>query len=82
MRKEYRYLTKRLEEMDAVIDRQEQYSRRNCLLNNGVDEVAGEDPKECSIKVIEENVNPKNKPGDIDRSHRLRIPKKSIKAKP
>ena len=59
MRKEHRYLTKRLEEMDAVIDRQEQYSRRNCLLNNGVDEVAGEDPKECSIKVIEENVNPK-----------------------
>ena len=50
--------------MDAVIDRQEQYSRRNCLLNNGVDEVAGEDPKECSIKVIEENVNPKNKPGE------------------
>ena len=44
--------------------------------------MAGEDPKECSIKVIEENVNPKNKRGDIDRSHRLGIPKKSIKAKP
>ena len=30
------YLTKRLEQMDAVLERQEQYSRRNCLLIHGV----------------------------------------------
>ena len=29
LRKENSYLTKRHEEMDAVLDRQEQYSRRN-----------------------------------------------------
>ena len=54
--KENSYLTKRLEEMDAVLDRQEQYSRRNCLLIHGVDEVEGED---TVIKVIEEHVNQK-----------------------
>ena len=30
--KENSYLTKILQEMDAVLDRQEQYSKRNCFL--------------------------------------------------
>ena len=28
--------------MDAVLDRSEQYSRPNCLLTHGVDDVEGE----------------------------------------
>ena len=32
LKKETSYLNKRLEEMDAVLDRQEQYSRHHCLL--------------------------------------------------
>ena len=42
LRKENSYLTKRLEEMDAVLDRYEQYSRPNCLLTHEVDELEGE----------------------------------------
>ena len=76
------YLTERLEEMDAILDRQEQYSRRNRLLIHGVNEVEGKDTDELSIKVIEEHINQKIKPEDIDSSHRLGNPKKSIKAKP
>ena len=75
-------LTKRLEEMDAGLDRQEQYSRRTCLLIHGVDEVEGEDTNELSIKVIEEHMNQKIKLEDIDRPRRLGNPKKSIKTKP
>ena len=75
LRKKNSYLTKRLEEMDTVLDRQEQYSRRNCLLIHGVDEVEGEDTDELSIKVIEEHMNQKIKPEDIGRSHRLGNPK-------
>ena len=82
MKKENSYLTKRLKEMDGVLDRQEQYSRRKCLLIHGVDEVQGEDTDELSIKVIEEHMNQKLKPEDLDRSHRLGNPQKSIKAKP
>ena len=59
MRKENSYQTKRLEEMDTVLDRQEQYSRLNYLLIHGVDEVEGEDTNELSIKVIQEHMNKK-----------------------
>ena len=39
LRKENSYLTKRHEEMDAVLDRQD--SRRNCLLIHGVNKLEG-----------------------------------------
>ena len=60
-RKENSYVTKKLEEMDAVLDRQEKYSRhwwskrwRHQLI---------------SIKLIEEHMNQKIKHEDIHRSH-------------
>ena len=42
LRKESSYLTKRLEEIGAGLDRQEQCSRLNYLLIHGVDEMDGE----------------------------------------
>ena len=68
--------------MVAVLDRQEQHSRHNCLLIHWVDEVESEDNNELSIKVTEEDMNQNIKPEDIDGSHRLGIPKKSKNAKP
>ena len=59
--------------MNAVLDRQEQYSRCDCLLIHKVD------TDELSIKVIKEHMNQKIEPEDIDRSHRLGNPKKSVK---
>ena len=50
LRKENSNLTKGLEEMDAVLDIQEQYSRCNVLLIHGVDEAEGNDTDELSIK--------------------------------
>ena len=50
MRKENSNLTKGLEEMDAVLDIQKQYSRCNVLLIHGVDEAEGNDTDELSIK--------------------------------
>ena len=82
LREENSYLTKRLKKMDAVQDRQEQCSRRNYLLIHGVDEVEGEDTKELSVKVIEEHMNQKIKPENIDRSHRFENLNKSRNAKP
>ena len=43
LRKENSYLTKRLEEMGAELDRQEQCSRLNFLWIHGIDEIDGED---------------------------------------
>ena len=51
LRREISYLLKKLEEMDAILDRQKQYSRRNCVLIHGIEEVEGEGD-ELSIKVI------------------------------
>ena len=79
LRKENSYLMERLVEVDAVLDIHEQYSRRNCLLIHGVEEVEGEDTNELCIKVIEEDMNQTIKPEDIDRSHRLGNPKKIYK---
>ena len=78
LRKENSYLMKRLVEVDAVLDIQEQYSWRNCLLIHRVDEEEGEDTNELCIKVIEEHMNQTIKPEDIDRSHRLENPKKNL----
>ena len=68
--------------MGAVLDRQEQYSRRSCLLIHGVHEVEDEDTDELSIKVIEQYINKKTKPEDTDLTHGLGNLKKIIKAKP
>ena len=51
LRREISYLLKKLEEMDAVLDRQKQYSRRNCVLIHGIKEVEGEGD-ELPIKLI------------------------------
>ena len=49
---------------------------------HGVDQVEGEGTNELSIKVIEEHINKRIKPEDIDRSHRLGNPKIYVNAKP
>ena len=45
--------------MDAVLDRQEQYSRRNCLSIHVIDGVEGDTTHELSMKVIEKHMNQK-----------------------
>ena len=76
------YLNKRLDEMDAVVDRQEQYSRRNCLLLHGIVEETGEDKDEKIINTVQQSMDETIKPEDIDRLHRLGKPKTSKDAKP
>ena len=79
--KENSYLNKRLYEMDAVIDRQEQYSWRNCLLVHGIVEETVEDTDEKIINTLQQSMDETIKPEDIDRSYRLGKPKFSKYAK-
>ena len=37
------YLSEKLGKLEESIDAQQQYSRRNCLLLNGIEETKGED---------------------------------------
>ena len=82
LEKENSYLNKRLYEMDAVIDRQEQYSWRNCLLIHGIVEETVEDTDEKIINTLQQSMDETIKPEDIDRSHRLDKPKSLKNAKP
>ena len=80
LEKENNYLNKRLDEMDAVVDRQEQYSRRNCLLVHGIVEETVEDTDEKIINKLQQSMDGTIKPEDIDKSHLLGKPKSSKNA--
>ena len=82
LKKEYSYLNKRLDEMDAVVDRQEKYSRRNCLLVHGIVEETVENTDEKILNTLQQSMDETIKPEDIDRSHRLGKSKSSKNAKP
>ena len=68
--------------MDAVLDRQGQYSRRNCLLVHGIVEETVQDRDEKIINTLQQSMDETIKPEDIDRSHRLDKPKSSKNANP
>ena len=82
LKKENSYLNKKLDEMDAVVDRQEQYSQRNCLLVRRIVEETVEDTDEKIINTLQQSMDETVKPEDIDRSHWLSKPKSQKNAKP
>ena len=82
LKKENSYLNKRLDEMDAVVDRQEKYSRRNCLLVHGIVEKTVENTDEKILSTLQQSMDETIKPEDIHRSHRLGKSKSSKNAKP
>ena len=82
LEKENNYLNKMLDEMDAVGDRQEQYSKSNCLLVHGIVEKTVEGTDEKIINTLQQSMDETIKPEDIDRSHRRGNHKFSKNTKP
>ena len=64
LEKENNCLNKRFGEMDAVVDRQKQYSRRNCLLVYGKEEETVEDTDEKIINTLQQSMDETIKPED------------------
>ena len=64
-------LNVRIDKADRVLDRQEQYSRRNCLLIHGIDEENQENTDEVVIHILKKEIDEEIAHLDIDRSHRL-----------
>ena len=64
-------LNVRLDKADRALDRQEQYSRRNCLLIHGIDEENQENTDEVVINVLKKEMDEEITHLDTDRSHRL-----------
>ena len=58
-------------QVDKTLDRQEQYSRRNCPLVHGVEENNNEDTDQEIIKIVKNNFGEEITIHDIDRTHHL-----------
>ena len=76
-------MNERIEELENKIDRQEQYSRWNCILIHGIAENKEENTDQQAIDFINDNLDIKVNEIDIDRSHRIgRYDKTKKKARP
>ena len=58
-------------QVDKTLDRQEQYSKRNCLLVHGLEEKNNEDTDQEIINIIKNYLAEEITIHDIDRTHRL-----------
>ena len=71
-----------IESLKGCLDRQEQYSRRNCLLIHGLPESENENTDELVIDAIKEKMGEEIEKNEIDRSHRIGSPKNNGKSRP
>ena len=82
LKEEETYLRGKVDDVTAETDRQEQYSRRNCLLIHGLPESKNENTDILAMEVIETKMNLKITVNDIDRTHRIGKPKNNGKPRP
>ena len=66
-----RKMDKKIDDLNRVIDRYEQYSRRNCILVHGVKESENEDTDTVVAETFNELLQEKLTDVDIDRSHQI-----------
>ena len=82
LKEEVTYLRGKVDDITAETDRQEQYSRRNCLLIHGLPESKNENTDLLAMEAIETKMNIKITDNDIDRTHRIGKPKNNGKPRP
>ena len=68
-------LTQKVDDLSEVVEKQEQYSRRNCLLLHGIHEKKQENTDELCIKAINDNLDLDINNRDIDRTHHIGNPR-------
>ena len=76
------YLRGKVDSITAETDRQEQYSRRNCLLIHGIPENKNENTDVLTMEVIDTMIDIKIVENNIDRTHRIGNQKKNGKPRP
>ena len=75
-------LSNEKKDLEQIIDRQEQYSRRNCILIHGVKEEQSEDTDNVLVKLIKDNLEEDVDLTELNRSHRIGKKKSNGKARP
>ena len=71
LKEEISKMSNEMKDLKKEVDRQEQYSRRNCLLVHGVKEEQNEDTDKVVIKLIRDNLEEDISLEDLDRTHRI-----------
>ena len=61
--------------LENQLDRQEQYSRRNCILIHGIIETQDENTDDISLCTINEHLQLELTEIELDRTHRIGNPK-------
>ena len=64
-------MSNELEILENSLDRQQQYSRRNCILIHGISEQNGEDTDEQVLKIIREELGATVEKSNLNRTHRI-----------
>ena len=64
-------MTQRIDKLENLVDRQEQYSRRNCLLVHGIAETNHGNKDDLVLKTINEKLDFDITENKINRSHRI-----------
>ena len=62
----------KVQDLEKKMERQEQYSRRNCTLIHGLKEEMDESTNDRVLKLFTEELNESVLLADIDRTHRIR----------
>ena len=82
LKEDVTYLRGKGDDITAETDRQEQYSRKNCLLIHGIPENKNENTDVLAMEVIDTKMDIKITENDIDRTHRIGKPKNNGKPRP
>ena len=69
-------MPEKVDKLSSLVDRQEQYSRRNCILIHGVKENQNEDTDEVVVHEIKSERDLDISPGDIDLTNAIGVPSK------
>ena len=64
-------MAQRIDKLENLVDRQEQYSRRNCLLVHEIAETNKENTDGLVLKTLNEKLGINITKNETDRSHRI-----------
>ena len=75
-------MAQKIDKLENLVDREEQYSRRNCLLVHGIAETNDENTDDLVLKTINEKLDVDIAEKEIDRSRRIGREKDGLRPKP
>lgn len=76
MKTEMSVMNEKIEKLEQIVARQEQYSRRNYLFLHDIAENKDENTDNLILKTVDEKINIELSSSDLDRTHRTGRKKK------